>query len=204
MTDHLLQDMLRGSTARNPNVVPLQQPEPVPLDFGLPISQPDDNSYDYAALHATLPSLEEARLLVQSYFRRVAWIGSSVSAAEMDTLLRKVYVEREPSTVSSTDRLSFQEMGLVAAVLAAGTVVNMELPPLDSQAVKLVALAQYCLIAGRFMLFTSLTMLDTLVRCEKPSNSESSVLTSSSHSCVRFSLTLTYTIDGTTRGSFGE
>ena len=133
-----------------------------PLDFGLALAQPPQAS-SYAQLHAQFPSLDEARRLSQSYFRRVAWIGTPITLAEFDSVLDTVYLERDPQSVEVHHRVAYQELGLVAAVLAFGTVVNMEIPPLDPQAIRFMALAQQCLVGGKFMVVTTLTGLRALV-----------------------------------------
>ena len=60
------------------------------------------------------------------------------------------------------DHLALHELALIYAVIALGTVVNMELPPLDPSGTRYLALAQKCLVAGRFLIINTMTCLQAL------------------------------------------
>ncbi|ORX36934.1 hypothetical protein BD324DRAFT_651408 [Kockovaella imperatae] len=153
---------LRDDTLRSDHAhIPAYPIDRDTADFAALANLPNATSQPYSKLFSQLPNMEEARILSQSYFRRIAWIGTPITSADFDQILESVYIERRSSSAQRSP-LAYQQLGLVSAVLAFGMIMNMEIPPLSSQAVTYLSIAQSCLLSGKFMLSTTTTGLQTL------------------------------------------
>jgi hypothetical protein len=99
-------------------------------------------------------------MLSDSYFRRIAWMGTPISQEDYLAMLERVFAKEYPDGDDATPLL---ELASVFGVLALGVVMDMEREPLDRQATNYVILAHTSLFAARYMIIDSLTCLEALV-----------------------------------------
>ena len=119
--------------------------------------------WTYTTLRAQLPEYTLAISLTEAFYERAGWLGTPITKEDFAEVLERVYSDDTQGETGERESLRCLEVALVAAGLALGTAVDMEMPPLDLQAARLVILAQQCLISGRYMAINSLTCLEALV-----------------------------------------
>jgi hypothetical protein len=108
-----------------------------------------------------LPPEEESKLLIECYYRYIAWNTTPILEQELERFFNEIFRSdfRKPTNLD----IAFQDLALVYAVLALGTLANMELAPNDPQAQQLYLLGQQCLFEGRFLVVNTLTAVQALV-----------------------------------------
>ena len=128
--------------------------------FGYPAeAQPAISTY--LAACQSLPQEDEVRVLVDCYFRYVAWNTTPVVRSEMDEVLQSIF---HPSSTVDSDAVTveYQKLALLYVVMAFGCMMNMEHPPNDPMAEKFFTTSQQCLFHGRFLVYNTMVGLQAL------------------------------------------
>ncbi len=120
----------------------------------------------YAAMRAELPPEEEARVLVDSYYRHVTWNATVILRANFIDIIKSIYREDQPGSgevQQENPKLQYHKLALVMIVLALGTLLNLEIPPHDPSAERFYTLAKSCLAKGDFLHHNTLVSVQALV-----------------------------------------
>jgi hypothetical protein len=115
----------------------------------------------YEAAKRELPSEEEARVLVDSYYRHVCWNGTPILRANFIDIIKSIYREDDNRSPESP-KLAYHKLGLVMIVLALGTLLNLEIPPHDPSAERYYQLSKTCLAMGDFLHHNTLVSVQSL------------------------------------------
>ena len=115
-------------------------------------------SQTYADLFAQLPRRQTTETLIQNYLRRAAWMGSPMNADEIQEYVETVY-QRDSQHVRFDN---FHELAVVFALCSFGTSLDMEAPPLGAKATLYLECAQEALVAGRWLVYTTVPSLRAL------------------------------------------
>ena len=115
----------------------------------------------YVQIRDLLPPEEEVQVLVDCYFRYVAWNSTPIIRSEIDTVLESIYHASSRSDAMSLT-LGYQKLALIFSVISFGTAMNMEHPPNDPMSEKYLLIAQRCLFNGRFLVYNTIIGLQAL------------------------------------------
>jgi hypothetical protein len=126
-----------------------------------------------------LPPLDEARTLVESYYRYYAWkcvILTILPAAHANEtshdvaprtnfqpIFDRAYATRAKANLPDEEGLHLQQIALIFAILAVGTHHNLEIPSDDSGSEEFVGLAKACLTADDFLNHNTIAGIQTIV-----------------------------------------
>ena len=102
------------------------------------------------------------RRLIDSYFERAAWMGSPLSSADVEEVVEGVY-SRGPGVQGQTARPEhLHELAILLALASLGVTLDMEAEPLSQLATRYLEGAQDCLIAGGWMVYTTIPAMRAL------------------------------------------
>ena len=137
------------------------------------LSQSSSLKDTYLSAIAMLPDVDEAEVQTQSYFQNLIQTGTSTPLHPdiFDEFSHRILDIKAAITRGETVsflenegqlRAEFHKLALVFAVIALGMLVNLQLPPNDSRSRRYCDLAVECLVAGRYLICSTLTCLQAL------------------------------------------
>ncbi|BEI84665.1 hypothetical protein CcaverHIS002_0500660 [Cutaneotrichosporon cavernicola] len=147
------QEVIETPPASRP---PFPVAEPVHSQF--PFSGAIDVSTQY--LLSKLPSLEEACVLVDVYYRYFSWAWNVSTRETFQPIFDSIFRLPPPGRGEQDEWL--QGLALVYITLAMGALHNLELPPNDPLAEEFFSLAKSALAKGQFMIHNTLAAVQTL------------------------------------------
>ncbi|OCF40130.1 hypothetical protein I317_06081 [Kwoniella heveanensis CBS 569] len=126
----------------------------------VPLNRP--TSAMYGQLSLELPPESDARDLVERYYRLIAWTGTPVLHEDMLKIVQAIYASIPDVPPGQDLRLALHQLSLLYVVMALGQLANMEVPPNDPESKRLFALAQQCLFSGSFLVYNTLSCVQSL------------------------------------------
>ncbi|OXG79806.1 hypothetical protein C345_05536 [Cryptococcus neoformans A2-102-5] len=151
------------SRAASPNnVLPNTQPR---AQSGFPFSARSTHAVpSLLTLALSLPTIEEAEALVDSYYRYFGWSYEIISRAHMKQILEEAYnFTAGIASRHRSSRVQAQQLALLFIVLAMGALHNLELPPDDISAEEYLLSSEDCLARGQFMNNNTVPGVQTLI-----------------------------------------
>ncbi|OCF39133.1 hypothetical protein I317_07074 [Kwoniella heveanensis CBS 569] len=112
------------------------------------------------ALLSHLPSRDDAEILMDSYYRYFAWNHDTAPRRFFQPVFDKIY---DSLASRSYRNVHPQQLALLFAILAMGTLQNLELPLHDPSANEYLAYAKGCLTKGDFMNNNTIAGVQTLI-----------------------------------------
>ncbi|ORY30182.1 fungal-specific transcription factor domain-domain-containing protein [Naematelia encephala] len=109
-----------------------------------------------------LPLEEDARVLIDSYYRYFAWNYNIAPRNVLQPIIDRLYRQLSLHGFTMPAEVSHQQLALVFAILAMGSLHNLEVAPNDSCAVEYLALSKLCLTKGNFMTHNTLAGVQTI------------------------------------------
>ena len=121
--------------------------------------------FSYLTAHRALPPLRQAKSLLDSYFRHLAWHGTGILHREAQAVVLEIY-ELDPEAVAQLPRsdlfTAFQKIALVLSLLAFGAHINPDFAPRNAESRRWQSFCEGCLVNGHFMSFHTLRGLQAL------------------------------------------
>ncbi|WVR04222.1 hypothetical protein IAU60_001222 [Kwoniella sp. DSM 27419] len=127
------------------------------LAFPFPLPQ---GSSTMEMLLSHLPTKDDAEVLMDSYYRYFAWNHDTAPRRFFQPVFDKIYDSVE---ARAHRQVHPQQLALLFAILAMGTLQNLELPPHDPSADEYLALAKGCLTKGDFLNNNTIAGVQTLI-----------------------------------------
>ncbi|WVF70366.1 hypothetical protein IAT40_005156 [Kwoniella sp. CBS 6097] len=112
------------------------------------------------ALLSHLPSRDDAEVLMDSYYRYFAWNHDTAPRRFFQPVFDKIF---DSLASRSYRNVHLQQLALLFAILAMGTLQNLELPLHDPSANEYLAYAKGCLTKGDFMNNNTIAGVQTLI-----------------------------------------
>nr|XP_018266019.1 uncharacterized protein I303_02397 [Kwoniella dejecticola CBS 10117]OBR88177.1 hypothetical protein I303_02397 [Kwoniella dejecticola CBS 10117] len=127
------------------------------LAFPFPLS---NGPSTMESLLSHLPAKDDAEVLMDSYYRYFAWNHDTAPRKFFEPIFDRIF----KSIASKTYRAVHpQQLALLFAILAMGTLQNLELPPNDPTADEYLSLAKGCLTKGDFLNNNTIAGVQTLI-----------------------------------------
>ncbi|OCF31477.1 hypothetical protein I316_06879 [Kwoniella heveanensis BCC8398] len=151
------------SRAASPsNILPNAQPR---AQSGFPFSARSTHAVpSLLTLALSLPAIEEAEALVDSYYRYFGWSYEIIPRTDMKKILEDAYnFTAGVGSRHRSSRVQAQQLALLFIVLAMGALHNLELPPDDTSAEEYLLSSEDCLARGQFMNNNTVPGVQTLI-----------------------------------------
>ncbi|WWC87416.1 uncharacterized protein L201_002305 [Kwoniella dendrophila CBS 6074] len=107
-----------------------------------------------------LPAKDDAEVLMDSYYRYFAWNHDTAPRKFFQPVFDRIFECISKNTFKSVHP---QQLALLFAILAMGTLQNLELPPNDPSADEYLALSKGCLTKGDFLNNNTIAGVQTLI-----------------------------------------
>ncbi|KAK6904287.1 hypothetical protein I203_107803 [Kwoniella mangroviensis CBS 8507] len=127
------------------------------LAFPFPLS---NGTFAMESLLSQLPPKDDAEVLMDSYYRYFAWNHDTAPRRFFQPVFDRIFQNISTKKYRSVHP---QQLALLYAVLAMGTLQNLELPPNDPTADEYLLLAKSCLTKGDFLNNNTIAGVQTLI-----------------------------------------
>ncbi|WWC67436.1 uncharacterized protein I206_101344 [Kwoniella pini CBS 10737] len=112
------------------------------------------------SLLSHLPPKDDAEVLMDSYYRYFAWNHDTAPRKFFEPIFDRIFQSISNKSYRSVHP---QQLALLFAILAMGTLQNLELPPNDPTANEYLSLAKGCLTKGDFLNNNTIAGVQTLI-----------------------------------------